>query len=91
MIKVYMLYLTYGNARKGVIKMFDKIRFRQKLLGEGHTLESISKEIGINPATLHRKMTGESDFTRKEIQKITKILNLSSNEMNSIFFAKQLT
>lgn len=67
--------------------MFNKIKFRQKLIGEGYTLESISKEIGINPSTLHRKTTGESDFTRREIQKITEILSLSSEEMQDIFFA----
>lgn len=67
--------------------MFNKIKFRQGLIGAGYTLESLSREMGINPATLHRKMNGESDFTRKEIQEISKLFHLDADGMNEIFFA----
>lgn len=55
------------------------------------TLTGLSAAIGINPATLNRKMSGESDFTREEIQKIRNILYLTDEELNGIFFAEQLT
>ena len=55
------------------------------------TLTGLSAAIGINPATMNRKMSGESDFTRAEIQKIRNVLSLTDEELNSIFFAEQLT
>ena len=44
------------------------------------------KKIGVDPATFYRKKVGESDFYRREIQALRKILNLSSKEVDSIFF-----
>lgn len=67
--------------------MFNKVKFRMSVIGAGLTLETLSKEIGINPSTLHRKMSGDSDFTRKEIQEISRILKLDVNAVNEIFFA----
>ena len=39
-----------------------------------------------NPATLSRKMNGESDFTRNEIQLFRSKLGLSAREIDYIFF-----
>jgi transcriptional regulator with XRE-family HTH domain len=71
--------------------VFNKAEFRANVIKAGFTLETLAKEIGINPATLHRKMNGESDFTRKEIQEISNLLNLNITNINEIFFAEQLT
>lgn len=50
------------------------------------TIEKAAKEMNMDPATFYRKKTGESDFYRKEIQILRKILNLSSGDVDSIFF-----
>ena len=50
--------------------MFDRKKFKAKVALAGMTLDVVAKEIGINPATLDRKMSGISDFYRSEIQKI---------------------
>ena len=71
--------------------MFCENKFRGKVAECRMTLTGLSAAIGINPATMNRKMSGESDFTRSEIQKIRNILNLTDDELNSIFFAEQLT
>lgn len=70
--------------------MFHKNKFRGKVVERGLTLADVSAGIGVNPATLTRKMSGESEFTRSEIQKIRNILNLSDEELNGIFFAEKL-
>jgi len=54
------------------------------------TLGVISTMLDINPATLTRKMSGESDFTRDEVQRIRKFLDLSVMDADKIFFAEEL-
>lgn len=67
--------------------MFNKLKFKAKIIEAGFTIYSLSNEVGMNPATMHRKMNGDSDFTRKEIQDLGKILNLSLDNIKEIFFA----
>ena len=50
------------------------------------TLESFATELGINYSTLYRKLNGESDFTRSEIQISKNVLKLDVNTADSIFF-----
>lgn len=50
------------------------------------TNEKVAALLDIDPATFHRKKKGESDFLRKEIQKIRALLHLSSDDVDAIFF-----
>ena len=50
----------------------------------------IARILGINEATLYRKISGESDFTRNEIQLFRQALGLTSCEIDAIFFAWNL-
>lgn len=68
--------------------MFDRNRFRYYLAKRGKTQECVAEYLGINSATLYRKMTGSSDFTRQEIQDTKELLSLSDEEAMSIFFAR---
>jgi len=54
----------------------------------GYTNESLASYLGINPSTLHRKLTGTSDFTRYELQLIRHAFALTNNETEDIFFAE---
>ena len=67
--------------------MINKNKLRGKIIEMGYTFRAFSEKLGINEATLHRKMNGTSDFTRKEILKIATLLNLSLIEKEEIFFA----
>ena len=70
--------------------VFDEMLLRAKVVYNRMTLAEFSKAIGINNATLWRKMkTGA--FTRDEISKIETVLHLDSEELLHIFFAKELT
>ena len=55
------------------------------------TLEEVAKRMGINPSTLDRKMSGNSDFTRHEIQTLRKMLSMTADDCDNIFFAEELT
>lgn len=52
----------------------------------GFSLAKLADVLGINPATLYRKMTGESDFTRAEMTLIKECLDLTFEEVEKIFF-----
>lgn len=71
--------------------MFNRKKFHGQVIEKGFTLEEIANKIGVNPATLYRKMSGESDFSRKEIQDISAVLRLSDEDIMLIFFADELT
>ena len=67
--------------------MFQKNEFKAEVVRRGMSLDDVAKAIGINPASLHRKMNGTSDFYRGEIEKIVKLLDLSGSDVIRIFFA----
>ncbi len=72
----------FGGAR-----LFQKNEFKAEVVRRNLTLENVANAIGIDTATLHRKMNGTSDFYRSEIEKIIKYLNLSNDAVLRIFFA----
>lgn len=53
-------------------------------------METIANKLGINATTLYRKINGESDFTRGEVQLLRMILGLTTDEADRIFFAEKL-
>ena len=50
------------------------------------TREEVAQILGINRATLSRKLSGENEFSRTEIQLLKDHLNLSEQEFLDIFF-----
>ena len=66
--------------------MLDKKALQDKVSANKLTLEGFASELGINYATLYRKLNGISDFTRAEIQAAMRILHLTQAECLSIFF-----
>lgn len=72
--------------REVVSSMINKKMLLEKLKEKDLTQDSFAAELGINPSTLFRKLTGGSDFTRAEIQITKKVLNLSLKEADEIFF-----
>lgn len=71
--------------------MFDITKFKIRLIEMKLTNEEVAQKMGINSATLYRKIKGNSDFTRQEIQALRKILLLNSETADGIFFTSKLT
>lgn len=65
--------------------MFDEKQFRALVVLSGLSLQQVAAELGINEATLYRKMKGKSDFYRKEIQQLCELLNIENPA--AVFFA----
>ena len=53
--------------------------------------EDMAKKLGINIATLYRKINGESEFTLSELKLLKEILELSKEDVDRIFFGESLT
>lgn len=70
--------------------MFDKAKFRAALALSGMTMEQLSAKIGINPATLSKKVNGATQFSLSEIYMIRILLSLSMEQMEAIFFAEEI-
>ena len=70
--------------------MYNERKFKAKLVEAGLTVEKLAEIIGINQATLYRKIAGKSEFTRIEMQVIQKALHLSREDLCAIFFAEVL-
>lgn len=68
--------------------MFDEKTFRRKVEDAGLSLNDVAVNLGISMPTLYRKMSGESDFYRSEIQKIGMLLGEES--IVPIFFADEV-
>lgn len=62
----------------------DKIR--GKIVENRMSIGEFCKVAGFNRATFDRKMSGRSEFTRGEIERISSALNLTDEEMCTIFF-----
>lgn len=65
--------------------MIKVLKLKAKIIEKGYTIDSISKEIGIDKSTFHRKMQKDS-FLVKEVALLKKILCLSKDEADDIFF-----
>lgn len=69
--------------------MFDKLKFKSLVVLRGLTMQQVASMIDIDITTLYRKMNGESDFFRKEIDILCKGLNIDNPQ--EIFFASDIT
>lgn len=59
---------------------------RTKLYNLKITNVVLAKELGISMSAVQRKMTGESEFKRPEINAIINLLSLTDEEAMNIFF-----
>ena len=69
--------------------MFDEQKFKIALLRRNVSYEDIAKMLGISLVTLYRKINGNSDFYRREIDQISNYLSLDLQEKEEIFFADE--
>lgn len=52
----------------------------------GMNASELAKKVGIARATMSRKLSGENEFCISEVQKIVRILGLTSDDVMEIFF-----
>ena len=69
----------------------DMRLLKSKLVLCDKSVEDLAKEVGISKAAMYRRINGQSDFSRNEVDIISTVLNLDQNEMMSIFFTEKVT
>lgn len=70
----------------GMIKMTNINLFKKKIYDSGMTVTAIARKTGISRETLYNRMK-LGDFRSTEIFSLTKVLQLSQDERDHIFFA----
>lgn len=73
-----------------MLLMFRKNEFRAALARADKSTADVAKALNIDVSTLTRKMSGQSDFFRDEIEKIRIILGLDWSAVHEIFFAQDV-
>lgn len=66
--------------------MLNKNKFKYYAANKGIPLNVLATKMSMNPATLSKKLSGLTEFTRKEIQDYQDLTGVSNAEMLSIFF-----
>ena len=66
--------------------MLNVQKLKGKIVEKGKNIESISAELGVNPATFYRKMKNNS-FEIREFDRHVKILSLNCAEASVIFIS----
>ena len=90
--------LTKGNRwyildlrkrkKEGGEYMFNKNKFKAQLVLKGYTMKDVAEALGINVATIYRKVNADGDFSRKEINTLIDILEIQNP--SEIFFDDEL-
>jgi hypothetical protein len=72
--------------------MINTNKLKGKIVENGLSVADVAKSIGISVASLYRKIDGEGDtMFVKDAYAIGQLLQLTDEEMNSIFFASNVS
>ena len=70
--------------------VFNQNLLKAKIIERGTSVIAVCNELGICEATFYRKLSRGGDFSRFEIVKIARFLDLSATERDDIFFNRKL-
>ena len=65
--------------------MFNRRKLQAQMVLKGYTIGEVAEKIGINSATMYRKLNNNGDFSREEINKLIDLLEI--DDIEGIFFA----
>lgn len=68
--------------------MTDTLEIKKIIRMKGFTLDTLSKKMGISRTSLSYKINNIVEFNAQEIKHIQKILELSNEQRDHIFFAE---
>ena len=78
----------YNEAKRRERNMFKQNLFRAKMMQLELSTKDVADIMQCSMGSVYRKIRGESDFTRREIQLFCSKCNLSERELLYIFFGK---
>lgn len=80
---------NYKN-RKKVIELTDIQKLDIAIKNSGLKIVFIAKQLGLTREGLYKKLNGETEFKASEISMMQKILGLTNEQRDSIFFAVEV-
>jgi len=73
-------------------KVYNELKaLKKKLREEKITYRSLSRDVNISVDALNSKLNGYTDFTRSEIMRIAKCVNINSSDIVKYFFSTVIT
>lgn len=69
----------------------NTLKLKSARVGKGFNQENIAKGIGVALATYCNKENGKKLFTTKEIERLAKLLSLTTQDIDEIFFDGNLS
>ena len=69
----------------------DVKELRYQIARSGLTREKLGKLLGVTKTTIHRRLTGKTEWTLTELQKLKEILELSDEMLRQIFFSEKVS
>lgn len=67
--------------------MINIPKLRGKIVENEMSISDLAEKMGISKSTLYQKINGNVSFTIDEVILIAKMLDLTKDEFNNIFFA----
>ena len=65
-------------------------KLRGRMVEKSISAEMIASRLGLNITTIYRRFNEPDSFTVKEVYEIAKMLGLTAEEVDSIFFASSV-
>ncbi len=65
--------------------MTNSLKLKGKIIENGFTITSFSKELNISKTTLSQKINNKIKFSQENIREISQKLNLTGEEIKEIF------
>lgn len=70
--------------------MTNTLKLRSVMLAKGYTQTTIAEKLNRTVQTINNKINNKAEFTLSEMQKLSDILELTSEEREQIFFGHQV-
>ena len=89
---IILLVLAESHEIIQEVYKLTKAEDLSKLISQaGFTNEKIACELGITRQGLFKKLRNKTEFKQSEIAKLSKLLGLDNNQINSIFLERNVT
>lgn len=69
------------------LELINKLLFKNAIASAGYNIQGLAQLMGVNQATLYRKINGKSEFDRPQLKQLREVLGLDDNQFEAIFFA----
>ena len=84
----YYVIVDFKSTLRGSVKMINYELLKNRINKSGIKIYALAEACGLTPQGLYNKLNGKNDFRCSEIICLSKVLNLSPEDRNAIFFAQ---